>query len=239
MNSYGCGRVIRQFVGEHDLFMERSLILRKVQYKMTAQDVQNRVTQHLAKLPWAIQENQFNLFDSHDVSRLHNNTDLAPTAQRAAAIFQFILVGAASIYYGDEAGIGGKLGSNEGCRYPMPWHDDFTGKEPYRLYRTLAHCKAAHKSLSRGGMKFLLADGGIVAIARFTGDEAFVAVISTEALPRTVCIPFGAIGAEGPEGAQDVLGTPLACRKVDENSIALTVEANQAYLIPCRMKPVK
>lgn len=239
MNYYGCGRVIRQFLGENDLFMERSPILRRVQYKMTAQDVQNRVTQHLAKLPWVIQENQFNLFDSHDVSRLHNNAALAPQAQRAAAIFQFILVGAASIYYGDEAGIDGRLGSNEGCRYPMPWHEDFTGKEPYRLYHALAHCKAAHKSLSHGGMKFLLADGSIVAIARFTGEEAFVAVISTEAKPRTVCIPFGVIGAEGPEGIQDVLGTPLTYRKVDENNTALTVKANQAYLIQCRMKPIK
>lgn len=239
MNYYGCGRVIRQFLGENDLFMERSSILRKVRYKMTAQDVQNRVTQHLAKLPWVIQENQFNLFDSHDVSRLHNNTALAPAAWRAAAIFQFILVGAASIYYGDEAGIDGELGSNEGCRYPMPWHEDFTGKEPYRVYHVLAHCKAAHKSLSHGGMKFLLADGSIVAIARFTGEEAFVAVVSAEVETRTVYIPFGVIGAVGPEGVQDVLGTPFTCRKVDENGAALTVEANQAYLIQCQMKPVR
>ena len=73
MNYYGCGRVIRQFLGEPDLFMARNEILASVPYKMTAQDVKNRVMEHLAKLPYALWENQFNLFDSHDVSRLHNN----------------------------------------------------------------------------------------------------------------------------------------------------------------------
>ena len=43
MNYYGCGRVIRQFLGEPDLFMARNPILRQVPYKMTAEDVKNRV----------------------------------------------------------------------------------------------------------------------------------------------------------------------------------------------------
>ncbi len=48
MNYYGCGRVIRQFLGEPDLFLGRNEILRKVPYKMTAKDVQGRVTEHKA-----------------------------------------------------------------------------------------------------------------------------------------------------------------------------------------------
>lgn len=30
-----------------------------------------------------------------------------------------------SIYYGDEAGIAGRLDTNEGFRYPMPWSREF------------------------------------------------------------------------------------------------------------------
>lgn len=82
MNYVGCGRVIRQFLGLPDLFMERNDILRAVPYRMTAEDVENRVTQHLSKLPYAIQENQFNLFDSHDVLRLHNYPDITANAWR-------------------------------------------------------------------------------------------------------------------------------------------------------------
>lgn len=236
MNYFGCARVIRQFLGEPDLFMQRNEILRSIPYKMTAEDVENRVMQHLAKLPYVIQENQFNLFDSHDVSRLHNDPNITPEAYRGAVIFQFMLPGAVSIYYGDEAGIDGTLGSNEGCRYPMPWGKGFTNSEVYRLYSTMAHCKARHKALSHGGMKFLYARGGIVAIARFYGAEAFVGVISTDDTAQTVRIPFGAIGAAGPKGNQDVFGRHLDFTRLDAASTALTVEAHQSYFIECEMK---
>ena len=236
MNYYGCGRVIRQFLGEPDLFMERNEILRTVPYKMTAEDVEGRVMQHLAKLPYAIQENQFNLFDSHDVSRLHNDPQITPNAYRGAVIFQFVLPGAASIYYGDEAGIDGYLGSNEGCRFPMPWNRDFTGSEAYRLYSTMAHMKAQHRALSLGGMKFLYSHGGIVAIARFYGDEAFVGIFSTSGTDETVRIPFGVIGASGPKGDRDIFGECLAFSRIDQVSVALKIKANQSYFFECEMK---
>lgn len=236
MNYYGCGRVIRQFLGEVDLFMQRSAVLRHARYKMTAEDVEARVMQHLSKLPYVIQENQFNLFDSHDASRLHNNPAITPQAYRSAVIFQFMLPGAASIYYGDEAGIDGWLGDNEGCRFPMPWGRDFCSGEAYRLYSTMAHKKAEHKALSLGGMKFLYAKDSILSIARFYGDEAFVGIISTDDEAKTVCIPFGVIGAIRPKGNQDIFGEPLEFSRVDENSIMIKVEAHQAYFIECEMK---
>ena len=57
----------------------------------------------------------------------------------ARVILQFTLIGAASIYYGDEAGIDGTIFTNEGCRYPMTWSRDFpvpkfkVAEEPERL----------------------------------------------------------------------------------------------------------
>ena len=236
MNYYGCGRVIRQFLGESDLFMVRNEILRQVPYKMTAQDVKNRVMEHLAKLPYRLWENQFNLFDSHDVSRLHNNPKVNPDEYRGAVIFQFLLTGAASIYYGDEAGIDGVLGTNEGCRYPMPWSRDFKNGEAYRLNRTMAHMKSQHKAMSHGGMKFLYAEGNAVAIARFWEDEVFVGVISTEDQDVKIRLPLGAVGASCPKGAADVFGKPLEYEKADDNSIVLTVRAHQSYFMECEMK---
>ena len=234
MNYFGCGRVIRQFLGEPDLFMDRSPILRSVPYKMTAADVKNRVTEHLAKLPYALQQNQFNLFDSHDVSRLHNDPKVDPEEYRGAVIFQFMLPGAASIYYGDEAAVDGVLGTNEGCRYPMPWGKDFQSGERYKLNQTMARMKQEHEALRSGGMKFLYAEGNVVALARFNGEEAFVGVLSTEDQDATIRLPLGAVGAECP--AREIFGRALEYQKLEDGSIEMTVKAHQAYFMECKMR---
>ena len=236
MNYFGCGRVIRQFLGLKDLFLERHPLLRQVDCPLTAEDAEKRVTQYLSRLPYALQQNQFNLFDSHDVSRLHNYPQLGPQALRAAVIFQFMLPGAASIYYGDEAAIGGWTGDNEGCRFPMPWGEDFTQTEAYRVHRTMARAKAEHRALSHGGMKFLYAKGQVLALARFTAGEAFVGVLSVSGRPEEVCIPFGVIGAEGPQGGTDLFGGRLDYTPLDENHGILKLEPKQASFFPCRMK---
>lgn len=236
MNYYGCGRVIRQFLGEPDLFMSKHPALRNVKYKMTAEDVKNRVMEHLAKLPYALWENQFNLFDSHDASRLHNNPKVNKEEYRGAVIFQFLLTGAASIYYGDEAEIGGTVESIEGCRYPMPWGRDIVNCSAYQLNRTMAQLKANHKALSHGGMKFLYAEGNVIAIARFWEDEAFVGIISTGDQDEAIRLPLGAVGAVSPKKDTDVFGKPLEYRTLDNNSIALNVKAHQSYFLECKMK---
>lgn len=234
MNYYGCGRIIRQFLGEADLFMARHPYLQKIPYKMTAEDVESRVMEHLAKIPYVMWENQFNLFDSHDVSRLHNNPKVNKEEYRGAVIFQFILTGAASIYYGDEAEIDGFYGTNEGCRYPMPWHKDFKNGEAYKLNQTMAKLKAEHKALSHGGMKFLYARDSIVAIARFWGDEVYVGIVSTNGQDVDIRLPLGAVGAKGI--GKDVFGKETAWKKLDDNTVALTVKAHQAYFLECESK---
>lgn len=236
MNYYGCGRVIRQFLGETDAFMSKHPLLRDIPYKMTAEDVKNRVMQHLAKLPYALWENQFNLIDSHDISRLHNNPDIHPEEYRGAVIFQFLLTGAASIYYGDEAETEGVLGTIDGCRYPMPWRKDFKNTGTFRLYQTLAHAKAAHPALRRGGMKFLYAQNNVVAIARFCEDEVFVGILSTNGEEVTIRLPLGAVGAETPRGRVDIFGRALEYEVLDRNSIALKVKPHQAYFFDCTLK---
>ena len=233
MNYYGCGRIIRQFLGEPDLFMGRNPILRNIPYKMTAQDVENRVMEHLAKLPYVFWGNQFNLFDSHDVPRLHNNPRVNPGEYRGAVIFQFLLPGAASIYYGDEAGIDGTIETTEGCRYPMPWDKDFENSENYRLNRTMACFKAEHKALSHGGMKFLYAADGVVAIARFWENEVFVGVISTNDKDVQIRLPLGAVGACAPREGVDVFGTELTFAAAEDHSILFTAKAHTSYFMEC------
>jgi alpha-glucosidase len=236
MNYYGCGRVIRQFLGETDPFMWKNPLLRNIPYKMTAEDVKHRVLQHLAKLPYALWENQFNLFDSHDIGRLHNNPAVYPEEYRGAVIFQFMLPGAASIYYGDEAQADGVIGTLDGCRYPMPWSKDFQNTEIFRLYKTMAHTKAAHPALSRGGMKFLYAKNHVVAIARFWQDEVFVGILSVNEEDVAVQLPLEAVGADLPKSDRDLLGRKLVFEKKDSGSVEFTVKAHQAFFFDCKMK---
>lgn len=235
MNYFGCGRIIRQFLGEPDLFMQKNPALRSIRYKMTAQDVKNRIMEHLAKLPYAIWENQFNLFDSHDTSRLHNNPKVNREEYRGAVLFQFMLPGAASVYYGDEAEIDGYTDSMEGCRFPMPWSKDFQSSERYQLVRTMARLKAEHPALSRGSMKILYAEDHVFAIARFWEQEAFVCVISTEDKDCDIRLPLGAVGAQMPSETVDQFGKELKISPCDNHAVTMTVKAHQSYLFCCNI----
>lgn len=234
MNYYGCGRVIRQFLGEPDLFMSDHPLLKKIRYKMTASDVKNRVMEHYAKLPFAFWENQFNLFDSHDTPRLHNNPAISFEEYKAAVIFQFMLCGAPSIYYGDEAEIEGRTDSMEGCRYPMPWKKDIEKTNNYNLYKTMTDLRRDKKSLRRGGFKFLFAEGRTFAIARFRNDEAFVAVISAEEAETKITLPLGAIGAES--FLREVFGKEFSVSKSDGNNVILNLPPKSSFLFECKMK---
>ena len=230
MNYFGCARIIRSFLGEPDLFLGHHPIIRRMGQKIPAQDVRERVMEHLAKMPYAMWENQFNLIDSHDTPRLHNNPEIHPEEYRGAVIFQFILPGAPSIYYGDEAGIDGDTDSMEGCRYPMPWGKDFQNAETYRLHRTLIQLRHNHKALTHGGMKFLYAQEGVVAIARFWGGEVFVAVISNSDADVSVRLPLGAVGAVRPK--REVFGIKLTYT-TQNRCICLEVKAHHSYLFEC------
>ena len=235
MNYYGCARVIRSFLGESDHFLSRSPALRALKRKMPAEEVKERVLQHLAQLPWAIQENQFNLLGSHDISRLHNNPAVNPEEYRGAVIFQFMLPGAASVYYGDEASIGGSLGSNEGCRWPMPWGSGFENTERFRFYRRLMRLKGEHPALRRGGMCFLYAEGGILAMARFTRQEALVFAMSTEEAARPFRLPLGVLGGTRPAGDQDLFGRTLDWQPLDKHAVSLRLPAHEAVLFQVAM----
>ena len=236
MNYYGCARVIRQFLGETDAFMARNPILSNVPYKMSAEDVENRVMEHLAKLPYAMWENQFNLIDSHDIGRLHTNPIMDLNSHRASIIFQFSLVGAASIYYGDEASIDGTHDTIEGCRYPMPWNKNYKDSEIYKMYHTFAQLKKDRKAMSEGGMKFLYSANHVISIARFCDDEAFVSIISTSNQDEHIILPLGVIGAKIPTDIKDMFDKDLNWKVIDKDHIELKVKARNSYFFECEMK---
>ncbi len=233
MNYFGFGRPIRQLLGENDWFQNDSPTLRDCRFPMSAEDFAGRVMDHLGKIPFALQQCQFNLFDSHDISRLHNNPDIPFEHWRGAVCLQFALPGTPSVYYGDEAAAEGWLGSLEGCRFPMPWDRDFQGGEAHALIQKLAHLKTSRRALQTGGFRFLWAEDRTLAAARFLEDEAFIVVMSTKEA-QAISLSLGAIGAKGIR--RDLLGREVRWEPLDETHILLHLKAGEALFLECEMK---
>lgn len=229
MNYFGCGRPIRQFVGEVDLFHQRNEILNHISYKMTAEDLKNRIVEHFSKIPYTVAQVQFNLLDSHDVPRLHNNKNISKENYKGAVMMLFTLLGAANIYYGDEVEIDGRLEDTEGCRYPMPWNDAMKEKEIFVLYQTLAKLKGNKKAFMEGGMKILYAKNYVFSFARFAEREVFITVCSTNDEMQIIELPIAYLGKKTTNVTEDILGTPLTY-EVREGNMYLQVPANQSYV---------
>ena len=147
---------------------------------------------------------------------------------------QFMLVGAPSVYYGDEVGIDGGVQGDEGYRYPMPWSQiPGRNQSTYEFYQKLIALKKESKALREGGMKFLYAEGSVLALARFNGGEVYVAVMSVNDETQEVVLPLGAVGVKGFSMEKDIFGKDLRYHALDDKRIMIEVEAHQAYLFKC------
>lgn len=229
MNYYGFTRPIREFVGEIDIFNGKSQELIKVRNKLTARNLANRIMKYYYKLPFVIQENQFNLLDSHDVPRLHNNPEIDYDVYRGAVIMMFTMIGTPSIYYGDEAEIDGRISEMEGCRYPMPWNRDFTKGKFYKLYSKLIDLKRNNDALKYGGIKIIGTEDYVFAFARFTLDEVMITVCSNDSEDRELFIPTRIFGRFSELPKEDIFGYKLNYKKV-ESGVILEVPSKVSYL---------
>lgn len=229
MNYFACARPIREFVGETDLFYVGRKELNKIPYKMTARNLHLRITQYLSKLPFVMQEVSFNLLDSHDVSRLHNNENVNYQDYRGAVIMLFTLPGTPSIYYGDEVGIDGRIEVVEGCRYPMSWDKGKQESPNYKLYHTLANLKTSSKALQSGGFKVLSDEDYVFCYARFTLDEVVIIICSTDDFDQEVALPITALGIKEFVIKEDLFGLPLQYEKKGEN-VVIKVPSHTSYI---------
>ena len=230
MNYFGCARPVREFVGEWDLFLAREEVIRHTKPNQSAKALANRIRQHLFKIPFQLQQVQFNLLDSHDASRLHNNPNISWEEVKIANVLLFTLPGTASIYYGDEAGIDGRLEDTEGCRYPMPWNKDFKKDAPYQCYYTLAHMKQENEAFCGGGFRILWEEGKIFAFARFTDKQLFYIVCSMEEEAAGITLPYDIFGRKHAGRLREVFGSELKYQD-QEGNIMLQVPAKSAYVI--------
>jgi glycosidase/fibronectin type 3 domain-containing protein len=114
-----------------------------------------------------------NLLDSHDTSRLLFTLDNNRRTQQLAALIQFTLPGAPTVYYGDEIALDAislpepgsvTLQDDPYNRAPFPWDDEPGNAYPpadqtmFDYYAALAALRRQNPALSEGAMITLAAD---------------------------------------------------------------------------------
>lgn len=194
MNYFGCARPIREFAGEQDWFLQKYEYFKDIPSSQDASLFAARLRSHLHKLPTVIQQNQFNLLDSHDIARLHNNPAVSHGAWKNAVLLQFALPGCVSVYYGDEAGIDGRIQDVEGCRYPMPWDKDFQRQEAYVLHHRLIQLRKKSLAFTEGSFEILYAREKQFVCARFTDSERYLVACSMDKEDRTIDFSVEGLG---------------------------------------------
>ena len=238
MNYVGFGRIIRQFAGLPDLFLGRNDILRSVPYKETAEDVAARTDEFYTRLPQVIADCNMNLFDSHDVSRAHNNEEITFEKWRSIAISQLLFTGIPCIYYGDELGIDGFIEHDGGFRFKMPWDEEKARKESefFTTYQKVAALRKERRAFAEGGRKVLLTEVRTIAISRFMEDEVYIGVISMEDEDRKVQIPSYLVGATEPIENTDEFGKTFEGKLLENGLYELTVPKESVLLIKMRTR---
>lgn len=204
MNYFGFTRPARQFAGDQDIFVKRLAHYGIRQEKANARQIAKIFSQHLARIPYEMALLQFNLIDSHDIYRLHNNPEISFDRYCSVVKMLFTYPGTPSVYYGDEAGIDGHMDTDSGFRYPMVWEEEKQNQKYNHLYKTLCHLKRNEKELQTGGFKFLYVDDSVISYARFTLNKAYILVASMDNSCRNVQIPADTIGLKNSSSVKEV-----------------------------------
>ncbi|MBQ3797710.1 MAG: hypothetical protein II842_15775 [Butyrivibrio sp.] len=238
MNYFGFGRIIRQFAGLKDLFLERNETFRAIPYKMTSEDVVKRTEEFYSLIPQAVADCSMNLFDSHDVSRAHNNPEIDDKRWQSMVIAQLFWTGIPCIYYGDELEIDGYIEHDSGFRYQMPWDEEAERKsrKNFRTYQKLFWLRNNEPAFAEGGRKVLYSKEHTLVVSRFMDDNIYLGVISMEDEEKRIRIPVDYVGALEPQENVDELGTPFSGKKLDGGEYELVIPAGSSYIIKMRTR---
>lgn len=154
----------------------------KAEDEITVSELDEILHKNFENISFNTDKVQFNCFSTHDTRRLRS---VFPDLKmlKTAISMQFTLIGAPTIYYGDEIGLKG--GVDPDNRGTMNWNivkdiDNCpSAKEVFEHYKMLIQMRKNRKSLSQGLMLTLLVDDEreIYAYSRFSDNGDCVIVV--------------------------------------------------------------
>ncbi len=181
MNYFGCSRPCRRWMGEEDRYTCENWghSPRKVN-EYSAKDLSLALSSQLKSIPDQIAQFQFNLIDSHDTPRLHNNKEVFELHKYMGVIMlMYSLPGMPNVFYGDEIGIDGQMGSMEMGRYPMPWDRKKWDKSFLNLYKSLGELRETYKEVFYlGAYKIIDLDENLFSLIRYNEDKVIFTILN-------------------------------------------------------------
>ncbi|PRP88250.1 Neopullulanase [Planoprotostelium fungivorum] len=159
MNYHGFGLPLMQWFARENGEFEPT--------KMEVGELMEILWESYHVLPPQIALSQYNLIDSHDVPRslfrLKGNVDKLTSV--LTVLFSF--PGVPSLYYGTEIGLSQwRKGSMPWCRESMIWDEEKWNVGLQDRVKKLIRERKHQMSLQRGSLRFLLAEGDVLAFCR-------------------------------------------------------------------------
>ena len=180
MNYAGCSRPLRRWMSERDRFFWQADNRPGQVTPYSARQLRGHLERQLLSLEGQMVFQQMNLIDSHDIPRLHCHRETYDRyLYMGAVMMQFMLPGMPCIYYGDEIGIEGPMGSVENCRYPMVWDASGWDTGIHDFYVSLG--KLRHdfsEALSEGQWEFGFCDDDVLEFRRQSESQTVVLVMN-------------------------------------------------------------
>ena len=122
---------------------------------------------------WPVRNATMNALNTHDTARV--GSLMIPGGPIVAAAMSMLLPGIPVIFAGDEFGLLGDRG--ESSRTPMPWGDPeriVTDLRP--AYMALTKLRHGSPAVAHGGMRWLMADGDVLAFVRESPQESLLVI---------------------------------------------------------------
>lgn len=166
--------VVKWFTQKYDFPLSSKQIKINVNFKV--QNLSDDLLNIRAQIPSQIQNQMYNLLNSHDTPRFYSLIKQNKKLLKGAFIFLFTYIGVPSVFYGDEVGLGGE--NSIDARRCMVWDEKHRGKEIYNIVQKLAALRKNNAALREGGFKELLAEGDVYSFARFAGGATIITVIN-------------------------------------------------------------
>lgn len=148
-------------------------------HAMNSTEFRDSITNVLHMYPQNVNEQAFNLLDSHDTARILSLAKGDKARVRLMYIFQLSFIGTPCLYYGDEIGMAGE--NDPGCRACMEWDPSNQDQDLFKFVQQLISMRKTYDAFGNGTtFKFLDTEeqGNIVVYVKETKEERLIFVLN-------------------------------------------------------------